>query len=120
MAVARFLVEKLLMRERKQCAIAVALERQRHQGLALRRRLPGPGEHQLLVRHDLAIDAADVVFFSVRCFHEPTITAADARIAFGAEHLDFAGTHPARYFFRVRPRLEDFRWRRVEPALDGE
>ena len=65
-AVARGRVEELLMRQRQQRAVAVGLDQDRHQRLALRRRLPGPGEYELLVRDDLAIMPADVMLLAIR------------------------------------------------------
>src|SRR5258706_3407335 len=65
MAVARGLIEQLLMVEREQRALAVRLQRDRHQRFAFRRRMPGPAEHQPLVRHHLAIDSADLVILVV-------------------------------------------------------
>src|SRR4051812_40959793 len=58
MVVARGLVEELLVGEDHQGACAVGLDRHPDQRFPLGRRVPGPGEHQSLVRHHLAIDAA--------------------------------------------------------------
>src|SRR5258708_12726589 len=65
MAVTRGLIEQLLMVEREQRALAVRLQRDRHQGFTFRRRMPGPAEHQPPVRYHLAIDAADFVILVV-------------------------------------------------------
>src|SRR4029077_11670101 len=108
------------MGEREQRAIAVRLDFDRDQRFALRRGFPGPGEHELLVRYEFAIDAADIVLFAVRALHQPAITPADARIALHLEHFDFAGTHPAFHFFRIGPRREDLGRRRFEPPLERE
>src|SRR5579871_1268902 len=75
-AVARLVVEELLVGERQERAVAVGLEIDGDQRLALRRALPGPGEHQFPVRHELPIDAADVVIFAARRAHQPAIAAA--------------------------------------------
>src|SRR5205085_2493208 len=66
MTVTRRLVEELLMLQRQQRSGAVGLQRYRQQRLALRRRMPGPAHHQELVRHDVAIDAADLEMLAVR------------------------------------------------------
>src|SRR5581483_8140643 len=58
-AVARRFVEEALVRQRQDTAGAVGLDVDGDERLALRRALPGPSEHQLPVRHDLAIHAAD-------------------------------------------------------------
>src|SRR4051812_29286610 len=63
--VARGLIEELLVDERQQRAVAVRLDQDGDQRLALRHGPPGPGELQLLVRDDLAIDAADVVILAI-------------------------------------------------------
>src|SRR5579863_6668959 len=93
-AIARIVVEKLLVRHRQQRAVAIAPEQHGDERLALGGRLPGPGEHQFLVGDDLAVNAADVMFFPVGRTHHPAIAAADTRVAFGADRADFAGTHP--------------------------
>src|SRR5262252_9967778 len=120
MTIARLLVEELLMRERQERAVAVRLDLDRDQRFALGCAFPGPGEDQLLVRHEFAVNTADIVLFAVRGFHQPAITSAGPRLALDLEHFDFAGAHPAFHFFRVGPSREDFRGRRVEPALEGE
>src|SRR5438874_2292412 len=101
--IARLLVEELLVGQRQQRAVAIRRDLDRHQGFALRRRFPGPGEDEFLVGHELAIDTADVVLFAARALHQPAIAAADARFALGLKHFDFAGAHPAFYFFRIGP-----------------
>src|ERR1051325_1887162 len=95
--IASLLVEELLVGKGEQRTIAVGLDVDRDQGFAFRRRLPGPGEDEFLVRHEFAIDAADIVLFAVRALHQPAITPADARIALDFEHFDLAWTHPALY-----------------------
>src|SRR5580692_6114825 len=119
-AIAGVVVEELLVGERQQCAVAVRLEQYRHQRFTFGHRFPGPGEDQLLVRHDLAIDTADIVLLAARRAHHPAITAAGARIAFGVRRLDLAAAHPKLHFFRVGPRREGLGRRRVEAAFDGE
>src|SRR5262249_2364032 len=78
--VASGLIEELLVLEHHQAACAIGPDRPRHQRLALGRRVPGPAEHQLLVRHHLAIDAAD--FGMLAGFHVEAdpVTATDADI----------------------------------------
>src|SRR6266567_1148636 len=63
--VARGFVEELGVMKNHQRAGAVRLQRDRHQRFALRRRMPGPGEDQPLVRHDFAIEAARFEIFAV-------------------------------------------------------
>src|SRR4029077_11751405 len=120
MTIARLFVEKLLVREGEQRAVAVRLALDRDERFQLRRRFPGPGEDELLVRHEFAIDAADVVLFAGWALHQPAITPTDAGIALDLEHFDFAGTHPAFHFFRIGPGREDFGRRRFEPPLERE
>src|ERR1700688_976213 len=50
MAVAGGLIEELLMMQRQQRAVAIGLQRDRHQRLAFRGRMPCPAEHQKPVR----------------------------------------------------------------------
>ncbi len=52
-AIARFLVEELLMQQSQDHAVTVGFGDGSDQRLALRRRTPRPREHQSLVRHDL-------------------------------------------------------------------
>src|ERR1700728_124674 len=120
MAVAHFLVEELLVGQREQRAVAVRLDQDRHQRLALGGRLPGPGEDEFLIGDDFATDAADVVLFAAWRAHQPAIAAADADVTFGRYRFDLARPYPARYFFRVGPGGEDFGRRRLEAALEGE
>src|SRR5882757_580023 len=78
-AVAGGLVEELLMGEREQCAFAVGLERDRHQRFPFRRALPCPGEHQLLVRDDVAVLAADAMLLAAGRAEDDVKASADAR-----------------------------------------
>jgi hypothetical protein len=57
--------------------------------------MPCPAEHQPLVRHDLAIDAADLVV-SALGFEADAVAAADAQIEIGPDRafLDRTGTEP--------------------------
>src|SRR5262245_64216376 len=83
--VARSLVEELLMREDHQGAVAIGPDRYRHQRPALGRRVPGPAEHQPLMRHHFAIDAADLGMLAGLHVETDAVAAADADIEFGAE-----------------------------------
>src|SRR5262249_14480304 len=120
MPIARVLVEELLVSEREQRAVAVRLDFDGHQRFPLWRRFPRPGEDEFVVGHEFAIDAADVVLLAVWTLHLPAIAPADTRVALDLEHFDFAGTHPAFYFFRIGPGREDFGRRGFEPALERE
>ena len=67
MAIARGLVEELLVDQRQQRSTLVRLDQDGDERLALRRRAPGPGEDELFVAHHLAVDAADVMLLAVLC-----------------------------------------------------
>src|SRR5262249_40070905 len=120
MSVALGFVGELLMDQREDGAVAVALERDGDERLPLGLRAPLPGEHELLIGHDLAVDAAHVVLLSVRGAHEHTKTAAHARVGLRRQCHRVGGRVPPHHFFRVGPRLVDFRGRGVEPALESE
>src|SRR5258708_15976779 len=102
--VARRLIEELLVRQRQDRAVIVGLEVDRDLRFALGRALPGPGEDQLAVGHDLAIDAAHAL---VRAVGRPELhveAAADAQVGLGDGRLVVAGdAPPADHFFRLRP-----------------
>src|SRR5262245_39931673 len=119
MAVARALVEELLVGQRQQRAVTVGLEQHRDQRFALGRAVPGPGEHELLVRLYLAVDAANLVppLFGVR---DHSITPADAEVGLGLHALDPLRSEPARYLRGVGPGFVDLGRRRVDAALDDE
>src|SRR5271154_6047887 len=68
-AVAGVFVGELLMSERQGGRAAIGLEFNRHQGLALRRAAPRPGENQLTVRHHFAEHAADIMLLTARRAH---------------------------------------------------
>src|SRR6266446_6465779 len=120
--VARGLIEQLFVVEREQRAVAVRLQRDRHQRFALRCRMPGPAEHQPLVRHYLAVDPADLMMLSVFVGEGDAVAAAnpcvDARVP-GAG-LDRRRPEPAGYLLRVRPRGVDFFGRGIETTFEGE
>ena len=94
-AVARILVEELLVRQRQQRSTAVGLQQHRDQRFTLRRALPRPGEDDFFVRHHFAIDAADVMLVAGRD-HLDVIAAANAQIGFRAHADNLLGPHPAR------------------------
>src|ERR1700682_1707669 len=120
-AVACGLIEELLMVKRQQRTIAVRLQRNRHQRFAFRRRMPRPAEHQPLVRHHLAIDAAGFVILVVGR-EDDAEAPADPRVdvRLHRANLGVRGPEPTRYFLRVRPRGVDFLRRGIETAFDGE
>src|SRR5262245_60542849 len=119
-AVACFLVEELLVEEREHRAVAVDLQGDRHPRLPLGRALPRPSEHELLVRHHLAVDAADIMLLAVRRAHVKVVVPAHARFGLGAGRYDLLRPNPARYFFGVGPRGIDFFGRRIETTFEGE
>src|SRR5437764_7284143 len=85
--VPRGLVEELLVRQRKCCALAVRREFDGHQRLPLRCCAPSPGEHELAVRYHLAECSAHVVLVAVRRAHHETVATADTRVALGYEQI---------------------------------
>src|SRR5882757_5030501 len=121
-AVARGRIEELLMEQRQQRAGAIRLQRDREQRLALRRRMPGPAEHQPFVRHDLAIDAADLEILAVGACEADAVAAADTQVGLGLHRafLDAGRSEPRDYFFRVGPRGVDFGGRRIDTTFDRE
>src|SRR5882757_7170159 len=113
-AVARGSIEELLMVQRQQRADAIRLQRDREQRFALRRRMPGPAEHQPLVRYDLAIDAADLEMLAIGGVEADAVSPANAEISLCLQRafLQLRGhPEPSGYFFRVGPRGVDFRGR---------
>ena len=121
MAVARSRIEQLLVVQREQRALAIRLQRDRYLGFPFRRRMPGPVEHQKLVRHHLAINPADFVIFVVRGETDAK-TSADPRVDLGLERvrLGVRASEPADYFLRVGLRGVDFRRRAIETAFEVE
>src|SRR4029079_4846523 len=81
---------------------------------------PCPAEGQLLVRHHLAIDAADVVLFAVLGAEADAILAADADIEFSVLDRPGIGTEPSHDFLGVRPGGVNRFWRGFDPPLEGE
>src|SRR6476660_8030503 len=122
MVVARGLIEQLLVVEREQRAVAVGLQGDRHQRFTFRRRMPGPAEHQPLVRHHLAIDAADIVILTVFLAEADAVTPADpgVDVRLLRAWLDRRWREPARHSLRVGPRGVDFLGRRIETTFEGE
>ena len=89
--------------------LAGALHLHRDQRFPLRRALPRPGEDELLVGNDLAIDAADAVLLAARHLHDDAVAATDLEIGLRDEDLTIvAGSEPLLQRLRVRPRAEDF------------
>src|SRR6266567_6548653 len=76
MVVAGGLIKELGVMEDHQCAGTVRLQRDRHQRFAFRRRVPGPGEDQKLIRHNLAIGAAGLEIFAVVTGEADAVVAA--------------------------------------------
>src|ERR1700744_3610862 len=84
--------------------------------------MPRPTEYQTLVRHQLAIDAADLMLLTGVGSKAQAIAAADFRIdlRFDRARHDIRRSKPARYFFRIGPRRPDFFGRGLEPARERE
>ena len=80
MAVARGLVKELFVTEDEPGTAACRLEPDRHQRLALRRGAPGPGEGQQGRETNLAVDAADVMAFTVAGDEGDPVAATDLDI----------------------------------------
>src|SRR4029453_6032802 len=95
MAIARGLVEELLVGEREQGPVAVRLELDRYQRFALGRGSPGPGEHELPVRHHLAKRSAHVVLLAIGRGPHDAIAAADARVGLGQHRGALSRAEPA-------------------------
>src|SRR5215467_2890503 len=95
MAVARALVEELLVGQRQQRAVAIGLEQHRDQRFALRRAMPGPGEHELLVRPHLAVDAPNLVLAVPGVRGQP-IAPANTQVGLRLGALDPPWPEPAR------------------------
>src|SRR5258706_7149700 len=122
MAVARGLIEQSLVVQSEQRAAAVRLQRDRYQRFAFRGRMPGPAEHQPLVRHHLAIDAADFAILTVFLAEAEAVASADPRVDAGLLRacFDRRRHEPARYFLRIGPRRVDFFRRGIETTFEGE
>src|SRR5215831_4533862 len=121
MAVARGLVEELFVGQSQDGPVTVALERDRHQRLAFRRRMPRPREDETFVRHHLAIDAADVVPLAAGAAHDETESSPDTHVGLDVHRVvDLPRPPPAFYLLRIRPGGVDLRRRRVESPPDGE
>src|SRR5690242_17587392 len=91
--VARGFVEELGVMEDHQRTAAFGLERYGDERLPLRRRVPGPGEHQPFVRHDLAIDPAGLEIFAVVANKADPVAASDTDVEIG---LHARGLHVRR------------------------
>ncbi len=120
MGIAGSLVGELFVEQREQRAFAVRLADDRHQRLALRRRPPGPGEHQLLVRHHFAEHSPDSVLLTVRRSEEDVEASANARIRFRIEHHGARRTPPAQKLLRIGPGTVDPGGAGVEPPFQRE
>src|ERR1043166_7164861 len=120
MTVARGFVEELFVREGEQRAVAVRPDENRDERFPFRRRVPRPGKHEFLVRHDLAVDAVDLMPLAVGALRGNLVAAADAHVSLHASARDIRRRKPPLYLFWAAPRGEDFRGRRVEAPLDGE
>ena len=68
--VARSLVEELLVSQGELRTSAVRSDINGHKRFAFRRRAPCPGEHELPVGHDFAINAAYVMLLPVGAAHD--------------------------------------------------
>src|SRR5262250_2026372 len=71
--------------------------------------LPDEGEHQPLVWHDLAIDAAEPVLAAISGLDHPAIAAADAQIDRHFRAGETLGAHPALHVLRTRPESKHHR-----------
>src|SRR5579871_813491 len=121
MALARRLIEQLLMLQREQRALAIRLQRDRHLRFTLGRRMPGPAEDEAPVRHHLAVDAADLIIFACRGEAEAE-ASADPHIRLGLQRVRarVRPAEPAHYFLRVGPGGKDLFGRRVDATLKYE
>src|ERR1700676_1085679 len=121
MAVARCLIEQLLVQKREQRAVTVGLQRDGHLRFAFRRRMPAQAEHQPLVRHHFAINPADFVVFVIGRKADAK-TPPDPRLDVRAERagLGVGATEPSDYFLRVGPCRVDFRRRGIETTFETE
>src|SRR6188472_2150749 len=81
-AIACSFIEELLVQQCQDRACAVWLDGDGDERLALLRRVPGPGEDELLVRHYLPIDAADLVTLAVFGVEGDSVMAANTKIGF--------------------------------------
>src|SRR4029077_8694767 len=122
MTVARGLIEELFLMEGERRAGAVGLQGHGDQRLALRRRMPDPAKHQPLVRHDFAVDAADLIILPAFIFEAEAVAPADAEINICLDRaiLHLRRPAPSGYFCRIGPRGVDLFRPRVEVPLEGE
>src|SRR5665648_122280 len=120
MAIARGLVEELLVNQSEERAVAIGLDENGHQGLALGHGAPRPGEHQLLVGDHLAIRAADVMLLAVLGVEGNGVAAAGPHIGLGMPHGPGIGAEPSHDFFGVGPGGVDRFGRGIETTFEGE
>src|SRR5215471_7348474 len=102
-AVARGLVEELLVNQGEDRSRAVRLDQNGHERLALWNGAPCPGEHELLVGHHLAVDAADVMLLTVLCAELDRVVAADAHVGGSLLHPPCIWAKPLHDFFGLGP-----------------
>src|SRR5262249_30128554 len=121
-AIARLLVKELLVIERQHSALAVLRQRDGHERLALGCGIPGPRKDQPAVGDHLAVDAGDLVIFAVFGLEAEAVAPSRAHIHLGLHRtaLGFTRSEPVHYLLWIRPRVEDLRGRRFEPALERE
>ncbi len=88
MAVARGLVEELVVRERQQRHIAFFTQHDGHLRDALRCRVPCPAEHQPLIGRHFEIFAADLVIVAIVGLEADAEMAADPDVHIGLDRID--------------------------------
>src|SRR5262245_26293494 len=119
-AVACGLVKELLVDESEERACALGFDEDGHKRLALGHGTPRPGEHEFLVGHDLAVDAADVMLLAVLGMELYGIAPTNAHISRSLLHRPRVRAEPLHYFFGLGPGRIDFFRRRVETTFESE
>src|SRR5215210_8972465 len=119
-AVACGFVEELLVNECQKRALGLGPDQYGHERLALWHRAPSPGEDEFLVRHHVAIGAADVMLLAILGMKHDGIFSAPPHIELGLLHRSRIRAEPFDQFFGVRPRGVDFFRRRMEATFEGK
>src|SRR5262245_55554955 len=119
-AIARGLIEELLVDQRQHRSRPVGLDEDRDQRLALGRGAPRPGENEFLLRNHLAIDAAHVMLFAVLGREGNGVAASHLDVRGGVLNRPGIRAEPFQDFFGVGPGGVDFLRRGIETTFEGE
>src|SRR6516162_4978951 len=120
MAVARSFVEEVLVPQRQDSPVRIGLELDGHEGFTFGRRVPRPGEDELLVLHEFEIGAGDLTALAVRRAKTDAIAAPGPCLDLRAELLRPRRSEPAGDLVRIGPSAEDLARGHPETALEPQ